>query len=400
VEWKKAEKTDAGIKLPTRWVQLHYFEAFNMLFRLENALRVFVYSVLKTEFHGKWDAINISVDEGEGCSEKTIASIAKKRLAQSQAYGYLGHSVSCPIMHLTSGELTRLITSDSYWKLFRYCFPGKLEVVAAKFEEIGTIRNSLAHFRPVRPDDVDVIRQNSKQVLSGVEVYLSQVLSQGDVVPTNTSDEWYKLLGALGNEFCEFKFTQSKDGSFVRIQLTYSCPVLKAHIGEKRAAYRILTLKSAPILEHHDALRNNIVYLCEDVSFAWGAVPTEQPVISKNVSLVIPRQNLASTYADIERDVRALLSEIQDETNLIREDNLARGELVESVHASAKGSRDEKSGEVSWEWNTDRLSSPVQADDVPEYWGELSWTGWGDFIAGTSQYPWMPGLVSGVDIGF
>ena len=85
----------------------------NILFRLENALRVFVYVVLKTEFGGKWADITIGSDDGDN----TIAAIAKKRRSQAGTFGYLGYPVSSPLLYLNTGELTRIITSDSYLSL-------------------------------------------------------------------------------------------------------------------------------------------------------------------------------------------------------------------------------------------------------------------------------------------
>ena len=109
-------------------------------------MRVFVYVIFKNEYREKW--INLQVGN-EGESEGTIGSIAKRRLSQSENYGYLGYNIASPIMHLTSGELTRLITSESHWKFFKKYFFGSKEIIRNKFEEIGTIRNALAHFRPI-----------------------------------------------------------------------------------------------------------------------------------------------------------------------------------------------------------------------------------------------------------
>ncbi len=75
-------------------------------------------------------------------------------------------------MYLNGGELTRLITSDAYWEIFHKHFKGKKELIRTKLDEIGTIRNSLAHFRPLRSDDVELIKQNIRHVFIGIEEYL------------------------------------------------------------------------------------------------------------------------------------------------------------------------------------------------------------------------------------
>ena len=45
MQWKQATIIAGGLDIPARWVYVHYYEAFNLLFRIENALRIFVYIV-------------------------------------------------------------------------------------------------------------------------------------------------------------------------------------------------------------------------------------------------------------------------------------------------------------------------------------------------------------------
>jgi hypothetical protein len=66
----------------------------------ENSLRVFVYVVLKNNKKSDWLNLCISTEDN---NQTTVAAIAKRRLAQDKTFGYLGYSVSSPLMHLTSG---------------------------------------------------------------------------------------------------------------------------------------------------------------------------------------------------------------------------------------------------------------------------------------------------------
>ena len=120
MDWKSATTKDDGtISVPERWLHLHYYEALNILFRMENALRVFVYVVLKNKFKENWAQTTLqTVDE----EKSTIAATAAKRIAQAKGYGYLGYEISSPLMYLNSGELTRIITSEPYWELFKPFF--------------------------------------------------------------------------------------------------------------------------------------------------------------------------------------------------------------------------------------------------------------------------------------
>jgi hypothetical protein len=55
MDWKSVtSKGDDAVSIPKRWLYIHYYEALNILFRMENALRVFVYAILKNEYQEKW----------------------------------------------------------------------------------------------------------------------------------------------------------------------------------------------------------------------------------------------------------------------------------------------------------------------------------------------------------
>jgi len=126
MKWIKAVQQKENIyDLPGNWLYLHYFEALNILFRIENSLRIFVYVILKDSLQDKWQDINITSDDE---NSSTINAIAKKRIAQDNNFAYLGYSTNNPLMYLTSGELIRLITSDSYWKYFNSYFLGSREI--------------------------------------------------------------------------------------------------------------------------------------------------------------------------------------------------------------------------------------------------------------------------------
>jgi hypothetical protein len=388
MEWKQASLIDGGVSIPERWVYLIYYEAFSLLFRIENALRVFVYIVLKNELRDKWSEAQVIGDDEQG----TISSLAKKRMGQAQTFGYLGHSITCPLMHLNSGELTRLIVSDGYWKLFKPYFLGSKEIIKSKLDEIGSIRNSLAHFRPIRADDVDVIKQNSKHVLLGIEQFLNQVLSQSDVIPTNTPDDWYKNLKTLGIDHCAFSFQQSTDENWTRISMKYACPVIKKEARfQGHMSYSVLTIRSSAILMKYPEIAKDVCYLSESVSYPRMR-QDQNAEFAKTLSFVISRSMLVAQHDNLKNSLEDLLLTISKETELIQQDHLARGELIHSVPASASFRKEEQ--ESRWEWYFQRLYTAVIESAPPEYWGSLRFYGWGDFIAATDKYPWMPEAVS------
>ena len=394
MEWKQASTIEGGFSIPARWIYLMYYEAFNLLFRIENALRIFVYIVLKNELRDKWADAQVTADGEQG----TIASLAKRRMGQAKTFGYLGHTIDCPIMHLNSGELTRLIVSEAYWRLFKPYFFGSKEIIKSKLDEIGSIRNSLAHFRPIRADDVDVIKQNSKHVLLGIEPFLSQVLLQSDVIPTNTQDEWYKNLKTLGTDQCAFTFQQSTDEKWVRISMEYACPIIKKHSQfPEYLSYIVLTIRSSGVLTQWPEIAKDVCYLSERVPHPR-MLEDQDTEFRKTVSLVLSRSMLESQHKNLKVSLEELLLTIAKETELIQQDNLARGKLIHSAPVNA--SLQKQKERSWWQWYHQRLHTPVAENDPPEYWGNLNFYGWEDFVAATDKYPWMPESVSVAEIPF
>jgi hypothetical protein len=331
MEWAKPTVAEEGGQqlIPARWLHLYYYEALNILFRVENSLRVFVYAVLKNELFDKWSQLHITSEDSQ---EGTIESIAKRRRVQAGRFGYLGYSIYCPIMHLTTGELINIIISDTYWKYFSRFFPGSKEIIKNKLEEIGVIRNALAHFRPLKADDVEVAKQNAKQALMHIEKFLSQMLHCNTIVPTNTTDDWYKELNTLGNEFCALKFNQSKDEQWVRLSFLYK-PITLRRIGETYLTFSMINLITPAFLKISPALSKLVTCLFESV---YGSLDdTKTPDITKSISFVFRKTLLEKEYSTVKTAFEAFLQQIASEVELIKQDNLAKGELAESVSLSA-----------------------------------------------------------------
>jgi hypothetical protein len=107
--------------IPGEWLPMHYFEALNCLFRIENALRLLIYIGLKREFEENWANITLFTDDSRSLNLKTIA---RERAAKDEQFEYLAEPLSCPLMYLTGGELVGIILADSYWRLFKRYFTG------------------------------------------------------------------------------------------------------------------------------------------------------------------------------------------------------------------------------------------------------------------------------------
>jgi len=387
MEWGKANKKEGNnFQIPETWLLPHYYEVLTTLFRIENALRVFVFSILKNELRERWIDLNIVSDDAE---EGTISSIAKKRINQGKDFGYLGYFVSCPIMYLTTGELIRIIINESYWKYFAKYFPGSRTIIETKLKEIINVRNSIAHFRPIKEGDVELIKQNAVHVLSSVETCILQLINCRNVVPTNTKEGWYKELKKLATDNVAIDLFFSGDEEWLRIELTYICPIIEKQIliDDEYISYKLLTIISPVVLKKYTILINNIIYMSEGVTIARKDAKYDADFYKK-ISIVISKENIIKKYKEMCPQISALLTEISEETELIKQDDLAKGEIVKAVYSYAmfKQTADKKG---YWSFGTELLSCNVEEDSPSEFWGIMNFP-YSHFISDTHKYPWMP----------
>lgn len=385
---------DGGIDIPETWLFTHYFEALNTLFRIENSLRVFVYVVLKNVFKDKWDGINLTSDDG---AETAVGKIAKQRMNQTKSFGYLEHLIPCPLMYMTSGELIRLITSEAYWPNFNGYFLGSKEIIKNKLEEIGAVRNALAHFRPIKKDDVELIKQNAKHVLSKIEKSLVDMIKCNNIVPTNTQDDWYKNFKLLDFDNFRVSFNQSNDEEWVKISFEYSCPILKKYGSEGYRNYSVLNLHTSYILRCYTDLKCFIIFLSE--SYIRPRIVNDDLVLKKLFTMIFSRKVLFENHEKIKGKFEKLLTKISEETELLMNDNLAKGEIVRTGSVRAHLRESKTDGSKFWTFNYESLNCEVKEEDPPEYWGRMGWVE-ENYVTSTDKYPWMPVTVSKPEIPF
>lgn len=392
MKWKQAIIKEQGFfEIPKRWLHIHYYEALNILFRFENSLRVFVYTVLKNEFHDKWKDCNFSINNGDA---KSIKGIASQRVKQAESFGYLGFDITAPLMHLTSGELVELITSQAYWPKFNNYFKGNKDIIKNKLLEIGTIRNSLAHFRPIKPEDIELIKQNSRHTLLGVESCLSNIFSQNLRVPTNTQDDWYKEISTLDTDLITTEPSYSSDESWLNIKLKFNTPVLKKEkAGENFFSYVLAKINTPNILIEHKDLTKNVTYISESVSYP--TLSEEYDIeVSKKLHIVFRKDILVDNYKIISTEIKEILRRITEECDLLQQDNLARGKLVEPVKVWSYWVQPEGQ-DGKWKHLYSSLWQEYEAHHPDEYWGKHQLST--DIVAGSIRYPWMPSDISEIE---
>ena len=373
--------------VPGEWLPMHYFEAMNCLFRIENALRLLVFIVLKSHFGEKWTGVALSTEDAQSTS---IGAIARKRVANDQKFAYLNEPLTCPLMYLTAGELVGLILSDSYWKLFKRYFPGASSVMQVKLQEIACIRNALAHFRPVTPEQVSILRKNGTQILKKFQLEFDELVFEKASATKFRS--WRLSLPVHGSSKpisirCSQKI--SKSGQWVFLKIVSDAQVLKNDTGEETCHIRLKSLDMDKLLRAFPNVRHKCVIARERASApAWDG-DSELPPITKVMHLVFP--NISPGKQEHVSKLALLPPELRSSPAL----DLAEPIDLFSTHivTATEFKHDQR---PSW-WNIHafEMIERVNPSEFHENWTSLSGIGDDDESLSTiAKYPWMNALTS------
>jgi hypothetical protein len=207
-------------------------------------------------------------------------------------------------------------------------------------------------------------------------------------VPTNTPEKWYTELSVLGSPHCKLDFEQSTSEKWVRVILSYTPPILQEvaldhyEEGPRHYSLKSLKLNSPAILREHPRIAAEVIYVAEFGYLVFRE--TRKHEVLKKVYFGFSRQNLIKTPEIIKTEIEGVLAAIEQETDLIRQDNLARGEIVSSLSSSAILEEGERVKNASGE-----LNSGFKENDPPEWWGRIALFS-DDFISAVHIFPWMP----------
>lgn len=390
MNWKQhIEKESQVFAIPSNWLKIHYYEALNLLFRIENSLRIFVYTILKTEIADKWTEIAI---QEYGKSLGTINSISKMRIQQEMSMGYISYQINCPIMQLTSGELVNLILDDSYWKYFNKYFSGNKEVIRFKLNEIVTVRNALSHFRPIKEDDIELVKQNAKHLFLNIEKYFKSMVEINKIVPSNCEEQWFTEMRKIISDLCQLSIYESEDETWIRLKISFPCEHLAAKREENIINFKVMNLISPNILVLIEELKEIVIYFTEDVPY-MGIANETNPQFFKYVNIVVNRKSLKDNHTVFSKNISKLLGDIEKEVMMIREDPNAQGKLIKTAIVQLRNT-----GKY-WSVNTNKLRCEVKENDPYEYWGDIYLSG-NAIISEMSKYPWMPVDIANDDIPF
>lgn len=387
MQWNQTQLiSENNYSVPKNWLHIHYYEALNILFRFENSLRIFVYLILKTNLNENWEDASIG-------SGKSIKSETKVRIHQAKNYGYLGEQSNSRLLYLTSGELLEIIKNESYWKYFAPYFKMNKEIVEYKFNEIINIRNSLAHFRPVTGNDIEIIKQNINHLFIGIEECLLQMYSQYNTSPTNSREIYYTQLSKISSEHSNLSFEISNNEDWVKISFNYKMPILhKQQYGGTHFSYKVGKLRIEKIFEKYKETIKKAICFTEQNS--WGSLDNNHNIVSTKTFSIIFRKDIANGNSE---EVNTFLSELSKsidlETNLLQQDHLARGEFVETVNAYASYSTNNQNNEGSWNVNLDQINKSNNSITEDEYWGVRHHYAY-NITTNLHHFPWMQSSVS------
>ncbi|WP_316849633.1 Swt1 family HEPN domain-containing protein [Pedobacter agri] len=384
MNWGKPKHLEENkYELPASWLHIHYFEALNILFRIENSLRLFVFIILKNEFKEKWKDLSVTSDDEES---STINSISRRRIMQDNNHAYLGYEVTSPLLHLTAGELIRIITSDKYWKYFKQYFLGSKEIIKTKLDEISNVRNSIAHFRPIKESDVELIKHNANHTLPKIQTLLIDIINGGKPMPTNSSENWYKELIKTYSDTCRITLQKTKDNSWVKVIITFNVPILSTKDDKWHTRYHVLKLNCYSLLISYPFITNNIISATEVTPsrYIWNRDDIQ---FQQRIALNFRVDNLDKIWENLIQHLKGFFTELDTEIELLKSDVNAKGVFVEHLQLY------HKVGAIHPEIESDKFESEIQDVYLPEFWKEFPRAS-PNFIADTDVFPWMGVAIS------
>jgi hypothetical protein len=374
-----------GLHIPIDWVPIEYYEAYNILFRIENVLRLLLFVVLKSHCRDEWENITIG-DEG---NTATIRALARKRREAAQDFGHLGAPSNNPLLFLNGGEIVRLITSEKYWHHFQECFPANRMNTQLKLFEILSIRNDIAHFRAINSGHIVTLKHNSDQVLQKTAEYLTGVVCYGLIGrPTSITQAWSADLQRMSQGNVGLAIFPGSEG-WLTLKLHYRQPItsiVDLTNGDKLVMFK--RLESLSILKNYKGITSNIVSMQEavDEQMDEDNRPYFDDYIDADIMFTAHVRTINKHTEEFVGEMNRLVADILSEEST---ENIPDGKQVLSL------------GTIHWSeglnslWND--ISQKANESSFPEYWGDY----FGrkafvpeDFISRTRYFPWFAKTVT------
>lgn len=382
MDWKKAKHLKHNnYNIPINWMHIHYFEAYNILFRLENTLRLLVYIVLKSEFENNW--LHEKVVKDRNNNFQSINSVVKFKIKNVEDFEYIGYNIKNPIMYLSLGELVNIIKGSKISDIFASFFLGDIKNVTLKLDEIKNIRNELAHFRPIREEDVGIIKSISEQVFKKIQNYISNLTISQEHIPSNLSAKWYTSLCSI-NKYCDhISFSKSRNEDWIKIFIMLRVPVIINHSQEKYLSVNTLIPKTKMLLSELSKLQKITVRVSDNMD-KHIVIHENRDYAIKRILFIVNAKKLKKRYVSISAELKKVLMKIDTENREILKNPDSRGTIVDSIHSFYEYTK----AEHILKTDNDEIHTRYDLDDPLEMWGKNSVL-FSDFITDTDWFPWM-----------
>ncbi|NVO99001.1 hypothetical protein HWA77_02115 [Photobacterium damselae subsp. damselae] len=393
MKWTKAERINdeqdvsffdsPEYRVPGSWLHIYYYEALNILFRFENFLRVIVYIQLKKNKGKNWVDVKINPNEN-------IKQAYKKRSSQTKKYGYLGQVVYSPMMYLNSGELTYILNDDTNWKCFKNIFMADKNIIVNKLNEINAVRNNFAHFRPLKEDDINLLKQNISHIYYGANEYLSSLLHVNINVESNLTESWFLDLKNKKSDNVSLNFKKSADEEWLSINVIIALPCLSIQRhGLQHATVNSIKVDVKKFLECNGDVIDDLIYIT-DLSRVYGCDCNDEGVMGQDCchvfSLVYPRGYIINNKDKIVKNILTLMDDIQSNINIVIDDTSAVGKYIYPIAYRFSIDKNNRWKKSAFEFNTNKST----CTDKVEYWGE-DVHHIDDSIEDRSIIPWISG---------
>ncbi len=285
-------------------------------------------------------------------------------------------------MYLTAGELVGIILSPTYGKLFRKFFAGPENIISAKLQEIATIRNALAHFRPVTPAHVKILRENGSVVLQKFQSQLQALLftKKGRLIRSWKGS--FVRPATENRTSIECRVGQPREAGWTVMQLLTNAKISSASTSENTCSFMVEMVSLQRLLAAFPELQNSCV-----VAREWTSIPSwdgdsSLPKITKIIRLAF----LGTT----ESPDKAFFSNDQFPTGASSSEMIIQStkNLTSKYRATAT---EQKIGDLQTRWKIQisKSISSEESQEFPEDWSCISSDFEDDPLTSIPRYPWM-----------
>jgi hypothetical protein len=179
-----------GLDLPSG-VNPDAVKGYCLFYQLERWLREMVYLELKAHFGESW------WKEVEKALQRSRAGgiPAARSLIADKQHPHMSTPENDPLWFLSFDSLLKIIFDGDLWRFFETYLTTK-RLVRAKFEEIASIRNRIAHYRALHKDDVDRVAAALRDLDSGFWRFCTSYNNGSWFIPPFTQDPIYKYFAA------------------------------------------------------------------------------------------------------------------------------------------------------------------------------------------------------------